>query len=207
VPRATPVREERLSDNRFGKDPCGPSLDRIDWSLMAAPKFTPVTPTDTPRHYASPDHVPSSWKPDRPGEIDGFQPKGDRLGSPGPDQGFAIKIANSLRPKVHLQPGENIDDVMRGCLGVALRRASMFSRAPVVHDLTIAFTVWGFFDEHPDAELVELRRALFEGLRHVAHHYAEWRIVVDHVPAETLKMIPAQVDAKYASNWRDLLAV
>jgi hypothetical protein len=174
---------------------------------MAAPKFTPVAPTDAPRYYASPDHVPASWTPDRPGEIAGFQPKGDRLGSPGPDQGFAIKIANSLRPKLHLQPGENDDDVMRGCLGVALRRASMFSRAPVVHDLTIAFTVWGFFDETPDSELVEIRRPLFEGLRHVAHHYAESRIVVDHVPTDTLQMTPAQVEAQYASNWRDLLGL
>jgi len=174
---------------------------------MAAPKFTPVVPTDSPRYYASPMHVPASWMPDRPGDIDGFQPHGDRLGSPGPDQGYAIKIANSLRPKLHLQDGENEDDVMRGCLGVALRRASMFSRAPVVHDLTIAFTVWGFFDAEPDAELVALRMPLFEGLRHVAHHYAESRIVVDHVPDETLRMTPAQVEAAYASNWRDLLAL
>ena len=33
-----------------------------------------------------------------------------------------------------------------GVLGIALRRASEFSRAPVIHDLTIAFTIWGFLD-------------------------------------------------------------
>lgn len=174
---------------------------------MAAPKFTPVEPTDAPRYYESPDHVPDSWTPDRPGDIEGFQPHGDRLGSPGPDQGFAIKIANSLRPKLHLRDGENADDVVRGCLGVALRRASLFSRAPVVHDLTIAFTVWGYYDAEPDAELVALRMPLFEGLRHVAHHYEEGRIVVDRVPTETLKETPANVAAEYASNWRGVLAL
>lgn len=172
---------------------------------MAAPKFTPVDPTDAPRYYASPDHVPESWTPDRPGEIAGFQPQGDRLGAPGPDQGYAIKIANSLRPKLSLQPGENDADVMRGCLGVALRRASMFSRAPVVHDLTIAFTVWGYFTDSPPAELVELRMPMFEGLRHVGHHYAESRVVVDNVPVETLQMTPAQVQAKFPADWRALL--
>jgi hypothetical protein len=174
---------------------------------MAAPKFTPVDPTDAPRSYESPDHVPQSWTPDRPGEIAGFQPHGARLGSPGPDQGFAIKIANSLRPKLHLLPGENEDDVVQGCLGVALRRASVFSRAPVVHDLTIAFGVWGFFAEAPPQELIDLRMPLFEGLRHVAQHYTESRVVVDHVPTDTLRKTPAQVEAAFPAEWRSLLGL
>ena len=174
---------------------------------MAAPKFTPVAPTDAPRAYESPDHVPDSWTPDRPGEIEGFQPRGDRLGAPGPDQGFALKIAHSLAPRLQLGAGENLDDVIRGCLGVALRRASLFSRAPVVHDLTIAFTVWGFFDEEPPHELVELRTTMFEGLRHVGQHYVEGRDVVDRVPVETLRMQPAQVAAAYPGEWRSLLGL
>ncbi len=174
---------------------------------MAAPKFTPVDPTDAPRYYESPDHVPASWTPDRPGEIAGFQPHGDRLGAPGPDQGFAIKIANSMRPQLCLQPGENDDDVVRGCLGVALRRASMFSRAPVVHDLTIAVTVWGFLTDAPPSELVEVRKPLFEGLRHVGHHYAESRVVADQVPVETLRKTPAEVADAFPAQWRSLVGL
>lgn len=174
---------------------------------MAAPKFTPVVPTDEPRAYGSPDHVPASWTPDRPGEIEGFQPRGERLGAPGPDQGYAIKIANSLRPELRIGERENVDDVIRGCLGVALRRASLFSRAPVVHDLRIAFTVWGFFDDVPPTELVELRTAAFEGLRHVGHHYTEARRIVDQVPDETLRMTPDEVTAAYPQAWRSLLGL
>jgi hypothetical protein len=129
------------------------------------------------------------------------------LGDPGPDQGFALRIAQQLRPKVHLQPGEHIDDAIRGCLGVALRRASMFSRAPVVHDLTIAFTIWGFYDTNPPAELVELRGRLFEGLRLVGHHYMEARAVADVPPEATLRMTPAQVADAYPADWRTLLGV
>ena len=172
---------------------------------MAAPKFNPVPPTDQARAYGSPDHVPDSWTPDRPGEIDGFQPRGERLGAPGPDQGFAIKIANSLRPQLRLNDGEHVDDVIQGCLGVALRRASLFSRAPVVHDLTIAFTIWGYYDDNPPGDLVAVRTPLFEGLRHVGHHYTEAREIVDSVPVETLEMTPAQVEAGYPADWRDLL--
>lgn len=83
----------------------------------------------------------------------------------------------------------------------------MFSRAPVVHDLTIAFTVWGFFDEAPPEELVAMRAPMFEGLRHVGHHYTESRVVVDQVPAETLRQTPAQVTASYPGDWRELLGL
>ena len=172
---------------------------------MSAPRFSPVPPTDHPRYYESPDHVPASWTPDRPGEIEGFQPGGPQLGAQGPDQGFALLIAHQLRPKLQLQSGENADDVIHGCLGVALRRASIFSRAPVVHDLTIAVTIWGFYDPNPPAELVALRMPLFEGLRHVAHHYTEGRVVADMPPESTLRMTPAQVAAAYPADWRVLV--
>ena len=149
--------------------------------------------------------MPGSWAPDRPGEIEGFQPEGPRLGAQGPDQGFALHIAAQLRPKLRLQPGENADDVIQGCLGVALRRASIFSRAPVVHDLTIAFTIWGFYDATPPAELVELRKPLFEGLRLVAHHYTEALVVADMAPESTLRMTPAQVADAYPADWPALV--
>ncbi|MEM1332514.1 MAG: hypothetical protein AAGG08_03565 [Actinomycetota bacterium] len=174
---------------------------------MAAPKFSPVGPTERARYYESPEHVPASWSPDRPGEVDGFQPTGQRLGAQGPDQGFALKVAEQLRDRLHLAPGEHADDVIRGCLGIATRRASLFSRAPVVHDLHVAFTVWGFYDETPDPELVAIRTPRFEGLRHVGHHYAEARDVVDAVAPEVLTQTPDQVSEAYASDWRSLLGI
>ncbi len=172
---------------------------------MAAPKFSPVSSTDHARAYSSPDHVPEPWCPGRPGEIDGFQPGGPRLGSQGPDQGYALRIAERLRPKLRLTAGEHEDDAIRGCLGVALRRASIFSRAPVVHDLTIAFTIWGFYDDSPPPELVALRRTMFEGLRHTTHHYMEARAVADLPPESTLRMTPDAVAAAYPGSWQSLL--
>ena len=135
---------------------------------MAAPQFSPTPVVDSARSYSSPDRVPSAWMPNRPGEITGFQPQGERLGYQGPDQGFAIKIANGFTDRLQLQPGEHAADVIKGCLGIGLRRASLFSRAPVVHDLTIAFTIWGSLDPSPPAELVAARGPLFAGLGQVA---------------------------------------
>lgn len=168
---------------------------------MAAPKFEPVT--DQP-YYSSPDVVPAAWSPDRPGAIDGLQPAGPRLGSQGPDQGFALKIANRLAPTLQLQPGERADDAVRGCLGIALRRASIYSRAPMVHDVRLAFTVWGYFLADPPADLLARRRQLFEGVGNVNHHYAEGRLITDLVPESTLRLTPEAVSARIPADWREL---
>ena len=112
---------------------------------MSAPKFAPTPVLDVTRVYGSPDVAPASWTNDRPTDIEGFQPAGDHLGYQGPDQGYALLLANRLRSRLQLLGGVSSDDAVRGCLNIALRRASLFSRAPVIHDLTIAFTIWGFW--------------------------------------------------------------
>lgn len=170
---------------------------------MSAPKSAPAGQHAT-HYYTSPDVVPGAWNPDRPGMVDGFQPHGDLMGAQGPDQGYALTIATRLAPKLHLGDGVRTDDAVRGCLGIALRRASLYSRAPVVHDVNLAFTIWGFFDESPPADLVETRRRLFEGVGDVNHHYTEGRIIADQVPEATLRMTPDDAARAYPAQWREL---
>src|SRR4051794_14754374 len=137
---------------------------------MAVPEFVPVKPIDDVRDYESPPRRPDQWHADRPGDLGGAHPRGDRLGSPGPDQGYAIKLAREVfLPQLHLGAVSG-DDAVAGCLGVALKRASLFGRAPVTHDLKVAFTVWGFLDAKPATELVRLRERLFAEVAH-PHHY------------------------------------
>jgi hypothetical protein len=170
---------------------------------MAAPK---VAHTDerSSRYYSSPDVVPDAWNPERPGVVEGLQPSGARLGAQGPDQGFALTIAHRLAPQLKIGDGERLDDAIRGGVVIALRRASLFSRAPVVHDLNVAFTMWGFFDDNPPAELVARRSELFEGVGNVNHHYAEGRKIADLVDEATLRMTPEAVAAAYPARWREL---
>lgn len=168
---------------------------------MAAPRFAPTPET---LHYESPPVVPTHWKADRPGDIEGFQPVGPRLGAQGPDQGYALQLAKRLAPSLKLQDGERLDDAIRGCLGIALRRASLYGRAPVIHDLRLAFTIWGFFLDAPPADLVQRRKALFEGVAKVNHHYAEGRAIVDLVPESTLRLTPDQAAAQMPGAWREL---
>ncbi len=174
---------------------------------MAAPKFAPVPALDDARGYESPAHVPDAWVADRPGDIVGFQPEGSRLGYQGPDQGFALKIAKGFHDRLQLTAGESRADAVGGCLGIALRRASLFSRAPVVHDLTIAFTIWGFLDADAPADLVAVRSEAFAGVGNVTHHYDDARELVDRVPEATLRMTPQQVAAAYPAKWQELVGI
>lgn len=171
---------------------------------MAAPKFAPVSPIDRTRGYESPRYVPEEWYLDRPAEIDGRQPVGPRLGYQGPDQGYALTLAKRLRPELRLQDGEHAADAIAGCTALAMRRASLYGRAPVLPDLRLAFTIWGFLDDNPPAELVAERRRAFVGIAE-AHHYVERRALVDSVPEATLRMTPDEARAAYRSNWRSLL--
>jgi hypothetical protein len=174
---------------------------------MAAPKFAPVAPLDEARGYESPAHIPDSWTNDRPGDLRGRQPQGPALGYQGPDQGYALALAGRFRDQLHLDQGEHSDDVLAAATAIGMRRASLFGRAPVIHDVRIALTIWGFLDAEPRQELVELRRPRFEGLAKVAHHYGELRAVVDMIPEATLRMTQDQVAEAYPGRWRELLGL
>lgn len=171
---------------------------------MAAPRYVPTKAIDDTRLYTSSPRRPEPWLADRPAELDHGQPRGARLGSPGPDQGYALTLAEQFRGTLHLRPGEHEDDAIAGCLTVALKRASLFGRAPVIHDLRIAFTLWGFLDQDAPDELVATRRPLFEEVSN-PHHYAEQRMIADVVPVETLRMTPDEVLRRHAEDWRSLL--
>ena len=172
---------------------------------MAAPEHVPVDRSKPVRAYESPPRRPEPWMSDRPGEIGGDgQPRGDRLGHQGPDQGYALRLVRQFEGKLTLTPGEHEKDALAGAVAVALKRASIFGRAPVIHDLTVALMVWGFLDEAPAEDLVDLRRPLFEEVWH-PHHYAELRRVADLVPEDTLRMTPSQVTEAHRADWRQLL--
>ena len=169
---------------------------------MAAPEFVPNTAAQQPRRGLA---LPParSWRADRPGDLGPRPPRGEAFGAPGPDQGYALTLVRHFEPRLTVGEHEAVADAVAGCLGVALRRASLFGRAPVIHDWTVAFTVWGFLGEVP-AELVEHRQRLFEG---AAHHYHDQRAIVDAVPEVTLRLPHGQVVESFPRDWRALLGL
>jgi hypothetical protein len=173
---------------------------------MGAPEYVPVRPTETVRVYSSPPRRPGSWVADRPGDLVGRQPVGDQLGSQGPDQGYMLTLGESARGTLRLRPNESETDAIVGASAIGLKRASLFGRAPVMHDLTVAFTIFGFLDDSPPAELVELRGRVFEEV-HSPHHYRKLRELADMVPAEVLHQPHGAIVDQATSDWKSVLAL
>ena len=174
---------------------------------MAAPDYVPRPPSEQPRVYQSPPRRPDPWMADRPAELSGAgQPSGGRLGSQGPDQGYVLRLARQFDDQLQLGVGEHHEDVIAGAAAVALKRASLYGRGPVVHDLRVALTIWGYLDEDPDTDLVALRRPLFEDVAN-PHHYGDRRAIADMVPAEVLGATPDAISERHRDDWRSLISV
>lgn len=143
---------------------------------------------------------------DRPGEVvGGGAPAGPGLGCQGPDQGYALKLAQRFAGRLVLADGERPDDVLAGCCAVALRRASLFGRAPVVHDLRLALELFGFLSD-ADAALMAWRRDRFAGASGHHGYHVKLRLA-EVVPTDTLRLTPDAAAKARAENWRSALGL
>lgn len=174
---------------------------------MAAPNYVPISPVSDVRTYDSSPRRPESWTKDRPSEVANRQPIADALGVTGPDPGYALTMVERYRGKLLLQPsGDAAEaDVLRGAAEIAMKRAAMAGRAPILADVTVALTVWGFLDASPAPELVALRRDMFEAVHHTPADYFRLRALPDAVPASVLAMTPAAITRQHATDWRSCL--
>jgi hypothetical protein len=166
---------------------------------VAQPDYVPISAEERVREV---ERLPVArpWYQQRPAELRGRAPRGGMLGNPGPDAGYGMKLARQLADRIQLRPGESAGDAVVGCFAVGQSRAALLGRAPVVYDMELAYTLWGFFGGAPD-ELIAFRGPVFRG---AAHHYENQRAIVDRVPESTLLLKPAEVQARLG-EWRTLL--
>lgn len=169
---------------------------------MTQPKFVPTLPEDQVRDAYQLEQ-PRPWVADRPAD---FRPgplvSGRGHGVQGPDQGYALRLARRFEEKLKLADGESFEDVSALGVAVALRRAALFGRAPVIADLELAFTLFGCMGDGPPPpdELVSWRSTESRGL---SHHAVEARALAEAVPVSTLRLRPDDVRGRLAS-WREL---
>jgi len=167
---------------------------------VTQPEYVPLKAADRVRPI---ERLPASgaWRADRPADLDRpGMPTGRRLGNHGPDLGYGMKLARRFVDRIQLAEGETVDDAVAGCFATGTKRSSMYGRAPVIYDLDLAFTLWGFLEGAP-ADLVAFRKPLFQG---AAHEYDAQRDIADRVPVETLALPPTAV-ADRLSEWRTLI--
>lgn len=168
---------------------------------MTQPSYVPIVEADQVRS-AYRLRTPLPWRADRVAELrTPSQPRGREMGSPGPDQGYALLLAQRLfESRLQLSPGVTAEDALVGGAELASARAALFGRAPVAGDVEMALQLFGFLGDAPE-ELIAWRTPLFQA---AAHHYEQRRHIVDAVPESTLRMTSEQVHARL-SDWRTLL--
>jgi hypothetical protein len=159
---------------------------------VTQPTFVPITDADQVRP-ARHLHVPTAWITDRPAELRAPTAlKGPSVGTPGPDAGFALRLAHRYEDELRLGEGETVHDSLLGCALIASRRAALFGRAPCIYDIQVALALWGFLVDAPE----ELRHARRQAFSSVSHDYVAQRALVDAVSEETLRLTPAEAHAR-----------
>ena len=162
---------------------------------MTQPTFVPIAEADQVRP-ARHLHVPAPWTPSRPAELHTprHQP-GRAVGIPGPDSGFALRLANRFEHDLVLGEGESAHDAVLGVALIASKRAALFGRAPSVYDVRHALALWCFLDPDPPAGLRAARRAAFSA---ISHDYVAQRQLVDAVPEDVLRLSPEDAHCRGA---------
>src|SRR6516164_4116254 len=135
---------------------------------MTQPTFVPIAEADQVRP-ARHLHVPGPWTASRPAEATGpVVSRGRTMGTPGPDSGFALRLAKRFEDELQLDEGESAHDVLLGVALVAAKRAALFGRAPCVYDVRFALDLWGFLEDTGSAQAASdrgaTRRAAFSGI-------------------------------------------
>jgi hypothetical protein len=166
---------------------------------VAVDPYVPTRPEDAPRRSVA---IPPAlaWKATRPGDLGPEQPKGCFMGTPGPDAGYALTLAARFHDRLQVVRPETVHDAEAVAAEVAIKRAALFGRAPVMADLELAFALFGWLDGAP-ADLVEWRRLAVAG---AAHDYNQRRALVDRVGEAVLRRRPEEIRADL-SRWRELI--
>jgi len=158
--------------------------------------FVPERLEDEPRQEPNLDpgvKMPPAraWFADRPGDLSGGQPTGTLLGSPGPNVGYALTLAERVRDRLALAPHEHADDALDVVAEVAMRRAALLGRAPVMPDIEFGMNILGYRGV-ADPDFVAWRVRAVQGAH---HNYSERRSLVDAIPVDVLRLVPTALPA------------
>ncbi|HEY3096690.1 MAG TPA: hypothetical protein VGK05_07610 [Acidimicrobiia bacterium] len=135
--------------------------------------------------------APRRWFADRPGDLPAGWPSGKLLGSPGPNIGYALTLANRVRDRFVLAPHEHVDDAVAVVAEIAMRRAALFGRAPVITDVELSMQILGYTGD-ADPDFVAWRKRAVHGAQ---HNYYERRALVDAIPVDILRLVPSALPA------------
>lgn len=148
-----------------------------------------IAPEDIPR--AVPEPAPARrWTASRPGDLHapGEVPWGGAFGTPGPDTGYALKLAAGA-PYI-LDAGENRHNVDSTLILIMSARASLAGKAPSPDDLSFALMLLGLDtrEEVPTAATARLAASRKHWSPRVAHSNAAARAMSGLLTPDLLRL-------------------
>jgi hypothetical protein len=106
---------------------------------------------------------------------------GASQGAPGPDGGYALRLAEEILSEAHVDDVGH-HDLVTGVAMLAAKRAALAGRGPSKGDVEVACDLFQL-RTHADDDVAADRRRRFSG---IGHSYFEQRRFVDDVPVEAL---------------------
>jgi len=148
--------------------------------------------SDRPRDEGHPNPE-RRWIPDRPGEFSGSGvPWGGAFGMPGPDAGYALKLA--VGRDLVLAENEHRADANAAVAAVAAARASLSRRGPAKPDIDAAIVILGYDAE---GDFGPIRAAAIAG---AAHHPQRIRRLVAGIPVDVIEDTAEDLAKRVASG-------
>jgi hypothetical protein len=172
---------------------------------MAVDPYVPTRQEDAPRRSVA---IPpaSGWRAVRPGDLDPTEPvarTGLLFGTPGPDSGYALTLAERFGDRITVVAPETVHDAETLGAQFAMRRSGLFGRAPIQADVELGLTLFGWLGD-PPAELVEWRRRAVAG---VGHDYPRRVRLVEAIPEWVARHRIDEIRGRLAADWRHLLGL
>ena len=171
---------------------------------MAVDPYVPTRPEDAPRRsVAIPPAV--GWRAVRPGDLDPAEPirkKGNLFGTPGPDGGYALTLAERFHDRIRAVFPETVHDAEVLGAQFAMRRGGVLGRAPIQPDVELGLTLFGWLGD-PPADLVEWRRL---AVTNVGHDYARRTTLIEAIPEWVVRHRVDDIRARMG-EWRHLLGL
>lgn len=171
---------------------------------MAVDPYVPARSEDAPRRSVA---IPpaSGWRAVRPGDLDpaaGPRREGVLFGSPGPDSGYALTLAQRFHERITVVAPETVHDAETVGAQVAMRRGGIFGRAPIGLDIEMGLSLFGWLGDAPP-DLVEWRRLAVAG---ISHDYPRRIGLVEAIPEAVIRQKPEEVRGRL-EEWRHLLGL
>lgn len=158
-----------------------------------------IAGADVPRAQAEP--APAlRWTATRPGDLHSPTevPWGGAFGTPGPNTGYALKLAAGA--DYELDEGESRQNVDATLVVIMSARASMTGKAPSVDDLSFALLMLGLDtrEEVPDAVTLQLVADRKQWAPRAAHSKLAARDLAGHLTPDLLVLSPADLRHRLA---------